>query len=180
MLFIHKGVSLGRCVLFISDGKHYTSTLLEVSAQDPYVKVANNTGILVQKGQVAILKVANFSISTNMDVRHDEEVVFEVFLPPSHGTLQCNGIKTDTFTQHDLKMGHVMYHHDDSETQEDFFNFTSKVKSLHLDVSVAVRVYLESHQQPPKVIHNNPILVEEVKPVKINKDVLQVSFALLK
>ncbi|KAK7120255.1 hypothetical protein R3I94_020304 [Phoxinus phoxinus] len=174
VLFVHKGVSLGRCVLFISDGKHYTSTLLEVSAQDPYVKVANNTGILVQKGQVAILKVANFSISTNMDVRHDEEVVFEVFLPPSHGTLQCNGIKADTFTQHDLKMGHVMYHHDDSETQEDFFNFTSKVKSLHLDVSVAVRVYLESHQQPPKVIHNNPILVEEVKPVKINKDVLQV------
>ncbi len=93
VLFIHKGVSYGRFVLFISDGKHYTSTLLEVSAHDPFIKVASNTGLLVQKGQMASLGVANFSISTNMDVRHDEEVVFEVFLPPSHGTLYCNDIK---------------------------------------------------------------------------------------
>lgn len=180
VLFIHKGVSYGRFVLFLSDGKHYTSTLLEVSANDPFVKVANNTGLLVQKGQMASLGVANFSIYTNMDVRHDEEVVFEVFLPPSHGTLYCNDIKANTFTQHDLKMGHVMYHHDDSEILEDFFNFTSKVKGLRLDVSVPVKVYLESHQKPPRVIHNNPIVVEEGKPVKINKEILQVSFALLK
>lgn len=180
VLFIHKGVSYGRFVLFISDGKHYTSTLLEVSAHDPFVKVANNTGLLVQKGQMASLEVANFSILTNMDVRHDEEVVFKVFLPPSHGTLYCSGIKADTFTQHDLKMGNVVYHHDDSEILEDFFNFTSKVKGLRLDVSVPVKVYLESHQKPPRVIHNNPIVVEEGKPVKINKEVLQVSFALLK
>ncbi|RXN21385.1 chondroitin sulfate proteoglycan 4-like protein [Labeo rohita] len=174
VLFIHKGVSYGRFVLFISDGKHYTSTLLEVSAHDPFVKVANNTGLLVQKGQMASLEVANFSILTNMDVRHDEEVVFKVFLPPSHGTLYCSGIKADTFTQHDLKMGNVVYHHDDSEILEDFFNFTSKVKGLRLDVSVPVKVYLESHQKPPRVIHNNPIVVEEGKPVKINKEVLQV------
>ncbi|XP_073685793.1 chondroitin sulfate proteoglycan 4-like [Garra rufa] len=174
VLFIHKGVSYGRFVLFVSDGKHYTSTLLEVSAHDPFVKVANNTGLLVQKGQTAILGIANFSISTNMDIRHDEEVVFEVFLPPSHGTLYCNDIKADTFTQHDLKMGHVVYHHDDSEVLEDFFNFTSKVKTLRLDVSVPVKMYLESHQKPPRVIHNNLIVVEEGKPVKINKEVLQV------
>ncbi|XP_016337137.1 chondroitin sulfate proteoglycan 4-like [Sinocyclocheilus anshuiensis] len=174
VLFIHKGVSYGRFVLFISDGKHYTSTLLEVSAQDPFVKVANNTGLLVQKGQMANLGIANFSISTNMDVRHDEEVVFEVFLPPNHGTLYCNSIKANTFTQLDLKIGHVMYHHDDSEILKDIFNFTSKVKGLCLDASVLVKVYLESHQKPPRVIHNNPIVVEEGKPVKINKEVLQV------
>lgn len=176
VLFVHKGVSYGRFVLFVSDGKHYTSTLLEVSAQDPYVKVLNNTGLLVQKGQMAILKSDNCSIITNVDVRHDEEVVFEVFLPPSHGTLYRSGIKTNVFTQHDLKMGYVIYHHDDSKMLVDCFNFTSKVKGLHLDVSVAVKVYLESHQHPPNVIHNNPILVEEGKPVKINKKDLKVSF----
>lgn len=180
VLFVHKGVSYGRFVLFVSDGKHYTSTLLEVSAQDPYVKVDNNTGLLVQKGQMAILRSDNFSIITNVDVRHDEEVVFEVFLPPSHGILYCNDIETNTFTQHDLKMGYVMYHHDDSEMLADSFNFTSKVKGVQLDVGVAVKVYLESHQQPPKVIHNNPILVEEGKPVKVNKKDLKVGFALIK
>lgn len=30
VLFVHKGVSFGRFVLFVSDGKHYVSTLLEV------------------------------------------------------------------------------------------------------------------------------------------------------
>ncbi|XP_056592016.1 chondroitin sulfate proteoglycan 4-like [Triplophysa dalaica] len=174
VLFLHKGVSYGRFVLFVSDGKHYTSTLLEVSAQDPYVKVDNNTGLLVQKGQMAILKSDHFSIITNVDVRHDEEVVFEVFRPPSHGTLYCDGIKTNTFTQHDLKMGNVMYHHDDSENLADSLNFTSKVRGVQLDVSVAVKVYLESHQQPPKIIHNNQILVEEGKPVKVNKRDLKV------
>ncbi|XP_055064955.2 chondroitin sulfate proteoglycan 4 [Misgurnus anguillicaudatus] len=174
VLFVHKGVSHGRFVLFVSDRKHYTSTLFEVSAQDPYVKVANNTGLFVQKGQTAILTPANLSVITNMDVRNDEEVVFEVFLPPSHGTLYCNGIKTNTFTQHDVKMGHVMYQHEDSEILVDSFNFTSKVEAVRLDVSVAVKVYLESHQQSPKVINNNPIRVEEGKPVKINEKDLKV------
>ncbi|XP_051972193.1 chondroitin sulfate proteoglycan 4 [Xyrauchen texanus] len=174
VLFIHKGVSYGRFVLFVSDGKHYTSTLFEVSAQEPYVKVGNNTGLLVQKGQVAILTSANFSFITNMDVRHEEEFVFEVFLPPSHGALYCSGIKANSFTQHDLKMGHVIYHHDDSEILADSFNFTIKVKGLHLDASVAIKVYLESHQQPPEVIHNNPILMEEGKPVRINEKDLKV------
>ena len=69
VLFVHKGVSFGRFVLFITDGKHYTSTLLEVSAQDPYLKVANNTGLLVQKGKEVILRPANLSVTTNVDVR---------------------------------------------------------------------------------------------------------------
>jgi len=30
VLFVHRGVSFGRFVLFVSDGKHYVSTMLEV------------------------------------------------------------------------------------------------------------------------------------------------------
>lgn len=30
VLFVHRGVSFGRFVLFVSDGKHYVSALLEV------------------------------------------------------------------------------------------------------------------------------------------------------
>lgn len=77
----------------MSDGKHYTSTLLEVIAQDPYIQVENNTGLLVQKGHVAILGSANFSVFTNLDVRDDEEVVCQVFLPPRHGHLFLNNVK---------------------------------------------------------------------------------------
>ncbi|XP_066507676.1 chondroitin sulfate proteoglycan 4-like [Hoplias malabaricus] len=174
VLFVHKGVSFGRFVLFISDGKHYTSTLLEVSAQDPYLKVANNTGLLVQKGKEAILGPANFSVATNVDVRSDEDVLFEIFHPPSYGTLLCDGVEGDAYTQYDVKAGHVVYQHDDSMNMMDSFSFTASVNGLRLDVTVAVKVYLESHQQPPQVVHNNSVLVEEGKPVKIHRKELEV------
>lgn len=36
VLFVHRGVSFGRFVLFVSDGKHYVSTLLEVVITPSY------------------------------------------------------------------------------------------------------------------------------------------------
>uniref|UniRef100_A0A6Q2YK54 Laminin G domain-containing protein n=1 Tax=Esox lucius TaxID=8010 RepID=A0A6Q2YK54_ESOLU len=168
VLFIHRGVSSGRFVLFVSDGKHYTSTLLDVVAQDPYIKVENNTGLLVQKGQAVTLRSANLSIFTNLDVREDEEVVYQVFLPPSHGV--------NRFTQRDLKAGHLEYLHDNSRNLADSFNFTVSVKEVRLDASVAVRVYLESHQLPPTVQYNHILVVEEGKPVKIKQGDLEVRY----
>lgn len=174
VLFVHRGVSFGRFVLFVSDGKHYTSTLLEISAQDPYLKVANNTGLLVQQGQEVILQSVNFSVSTNTDVRSDEDVLFEIFHPPSHGVLLCESIEADAFTQYDLKAGHVVYRHDDGRNLMDSFSLTATVNGLRLDVTVAVKVYLESHQKPPQVIHKHSVVVEEGKAVKIRKKELEV------
>lgn len=174
VLFVHRGASFGRIVLFVSDGKHYTSTLLEVSAQDPYLNVANNTGLLVQKGQEVIVQSVNFSVTTNTDVRNDEDVLFEIFHPPSHGVLLCEGIEADAFTHYDLKAGHVVYRHDDSRNLMDSFSLTATVNKLRLDVTVAVMVYLESHQKPPQVIHNQSIVVEEGKSAKIRKKELEV------
>ncbi|KAL4617491.1 chondroitin sulfate proteoglycan 4-like [Arapaima gigas] len=175
VLFIHRGVSFGRFVLFVSDGKHYASTLLDVSARDPYLNVENNTGLLVQKGQSAVLSSANFSVTTNLDVRDDKEITYKLYIPPKHGRIYCNDLMVDSFTHRDIKTGNVVYRHDDGKNPWDVFNFTVKVKDLRLDSSVNVKVYLESHQQPPKVIHNSTLLVEEGKPVKISKRKLEVT-----
>ncbi|KAG9353750.1 hypothetical protein JZ751_011872 [Albula glossodonta] len=175
VLFIHRGVSFGRFVLFVSDGKHYASTLLDVNAQDAYLKVGNNTGLLVQKGKERMISSSNFSVLTNMDVRDDSEVTYKLYVPPKHGGLYRNDLMVDTFTQHDLKMGLLVYRHDDSRNLADFFNFTVRVKEMRLDASINVKVYLESHQRPPKVIHRGALLVEEGKPVKITKRQLEVT-----
>ncbi|XP_036384600.1 chondroitin sulfate proteoglycan 4-like [Megalops cyprinoides] len=175
VLFVHRGVSFGRFVLFVSDGKHYASTLLDVNAQDAYLRVANNTGLLVQKGWAAAFTSANFSVLTNMDVRDDKEVVYELYVPPKHGGLYRNDLKVDTFTQHDLKMGLLAYRHDDSRNLADVFNLTVKVKDMRLDAGITVKIYLESHQRPPKVINNSTLLVEEGKPVKITRRKLEVT-----
>nr|XP_006626860.1 PREDICTED: chondroitin sulfate proteoglycan 4-like [Lepisosteus oculatus] len=175
VLFVHHGPNIGRFVLFVSDGKHYTSTLLDVSAQEPYIKTANNTGLLVQKGQQKMFSSANFSVVTNLDVRDDKEIIYEMYLPPKHGGLYQDELKVDVFTQHDLKKGYLVYRHDDSKNLVDFFNFTVKVQKMRLDAGVNIKVYLESHQLPPKVMHNNTLLVEEGKPVKISKRKLEVT-----
>ncbi|MBN3301065.1 CSPG4 protein, partial [Amia calva] len=175
VLFVHNGPGFGRFVLFVSDGKYYASTLLDVSAQEPYVKIANNTGLLVQKGQANVFSSANFSVVTNLDVRDDKEITYELFLPPKHGGLYRGDLKVDAFTQHDLKKGYLVYRHNNGKTFADMFNFTVKVKNLRVDAGVNVKVFLESHQQPPIVIHNGTLLVEEGKPVKISRRKLEVA-----
>ncbi|KAL7377035.1 hypothetical protein ABVT39_020267 [Epinephelus coioides] len=196
VLFVHRGVSYGRFVLFVSDGKHYVSTLMEVMAQDPYLRVENNTGLMAQRGGVTTLTSANLSIFSNLDIRDPQEVTFEVFLPPKHGVLCFNDGDRETvteadaitiFTQQDLLSGRLVYHHDGSNELSDGFNVTARAREktterrldrgrreVHLDIGVAVKIYLESHQRPPTVISNRPVVVEEGQSVSITKEHLEV------
>lgn len=75
------GADSARFVLFVTDGVHYTSSLLEVSVSDPCVRVINNTGLLVQRGKDSSLTTANLSVTTNQDVRTDHEVEFHIVQP---------------------------------------------------------------------------------------------------
>ncbi|NXA44807.1 CSPG4 protein, partial [Nothocercus julius] len=174
VLFLHRGADVGRFVLFVTDGKHYTSSLLEVSATDPYVRLANNTGLLVQKGREETITTANISAVTNQDVRSDYEIKYEILSFPKYGRIYVNDLLMNSFTQLDLREGRVVYRHDGSNNLPDTFNFTVRAKDVHLDAAVHVRVYLESHQEPPRIVNNNNLLVEERKQVKISKGKLQV------
>ncbi|KAM4808341.1 chondroitin sulfate proteoglycan 4-like [Rhinophrynus dorsalis] len=174
VLYIHSGSDYGRFVLFVTDGKHYTSSLLEVSASDPYVKVMNNTGLLVQKGKENMLTTANLSIATNMYITNDNEIVYDILLPPKYGKIYVQNVVAESFLHQDLKRGHVVYKHDDSNNLLDTFNITVKVKTVTIKIEIKVRVYLESHQRLPKVLHLNNLTVEEGRPVKLDKAKLQV------
>lgn len=175
VLFIHHGMNSGRFVLFVSDGKHYVSSLLDISAQDAYLKIGNNTGLLVQKGQAKTLSNANFSVDTNLDIRNDNEIIFKVQEAPKHGSLYLKDSKTESFTQNDLRNGYLSYHHDNSKNLADVFTLLVEAKDLRLDVKIHVKVYLESHQRPPIILHNKSLLVEEGKPVKIESSKLKVN-----
>uniref|UniRef100_A0ACB8EPB6 Uncharacterized protein n=2 Tax=Sphaerodactylus townsendi TaxID=933632 RepID=A0ACB8EPB6_9SAUR len=174
VLFTHHGADYGRFVLFITDGKHYTSSLLEVSASDPYVYLVNNTGLLIQKGRDGTITAANLSFTTNQDIRSDREIIFEIFLFPKYGQIFVNNLAVRTFSQHDVNFGYVTYRHDDTNNLIDTFNFTVYVKEVQLNAGINVRMYLESHQRPPTVVQNGNLLVEEGKPVKVTKEKLLV------
>ncbi|KAM4616020.1 chondroitin sulfate proteoglycan 4 [Polymixia lowei] len=175
VLFIHKGVSTGRFVLFVSDGKHFVSSLLDISAHDPFLKVGNNTGLLVQKGHSVTFSTSNFSVTSNLDIRDDSEVVFNMYEAPKYGGLYHHETKVESFTQYDLKKGLISYRHNDSKYLADSVNLMVKAKGLNIAARINVKVYLESHQRPPIVQHNNTLLVEEGKPVKIDETKLEVT-----
>ncbi|XP_044537055.1 chondroitin sulfate proteoglycan 4-like [Gracilinanus agilis] len=173
VLFRHHGADHARFVLFVTDGTHYTSSLLEVSASEPYLRIANNTGLLVLKGREETLTTANLSVATNHDIRSDTEIKYEIFLLPKYGRILVKNRSSASFSQHDLKQGYVIYRHDGNNNLADIFNLTAKVKDIHLDVGIYVQVYLESHQHPPKVVHSKSLLVEEGKSVKLSRRELQ-------
>ncbi|KAM4707174.1 chondroitin sulfate proteoglycan 4-like [Discoglossus pictus] len=174
VLYIHHGSDYGRFVLFVTDGQHYTSSLLEVSASEPYVKIVNNTGLLVQKGKEKILTTANFSVLTNQYITSAEDIKYHILLPPKHGNLFIQNLPTESFSHLDLTNGHVFYKHDDSNNLLDIFTLTANVNDINVNIEINVRIYLESHQRPPKVLNINRLTVEEGRPVKIDKQKLQV------
>lgn len=140
---------------------------------------------------------ANLSTFSNLDIRDPQEVTFEVFLPPKRGVLCFNDGERETvteadaisvFTQRDLVEGRLVYHHDGSDGLSDGFNVTARAmeksterrldrgrREVHLDIGVTVKIYLESHQRPPTVISNCPVVVAEGQNVSISKEHLEVS-----
>ncbi|XP_057688576.1 chondroitin sulfate proteoglycan 4 [Corythoichthys intestinalis] len=175
VLFIHRGASVGRFVLFVSDGKNFVSSLLDINAQEPFLKVANNTGLMVQKGQSVSISASNFTVTSNLDVRSDEEVAIKLNDTPKHGRLYRDEIAVESFTLSDLKNGFISYRHDDSKQLSDHFDLTVTAKDINLVARINVKVYLESHQRPPILQHRNNLLVEEGKPVKIDETKLEVT-----
>ncbi len=172
---------------------------MQVMAQDPYLQVENNTGLTVQRGGITTLTSANLSVFSNLDIRDPQEVTYEVFIPPKHGVLcfhdEDRGTVTETdatliFTQRDLVAGRLVYHHDGSHELSDGFNVTARARErstqrqrqldrgrreVHLDIGVPVKIYLESHQRPPTVISNHPVVVAEGQNVSISREHLEVS-----
>ncbi|KAB0369864.1 hypothetical protein FD755_018857 [Muntiacus reevesi] len=159
VLFRHRGADSACFVLFVMDGVYYTSSLLEVCVSDPYVRVVNNTGLLVQRGKDSSLTTANLSVTTNQDVRTDHEraACWSTAQPPG------------SFSMHDLKQGRVIYRHDGSGSF-DMFTLTVRVKDTHLYVGVYVQVDSESHQHHTRILHSKTLVVEEGKPVKLSRE----------
>uniref|UniRef100_A0A8C0AH98 Laminin G domain-containing protein n=1 Tax=Bos mutus grunniens TaxID=30521 RepID=A0A8C0AH98_BOSMU len=178
VLFRHRGADSARFVLFVTDGVHYTSSLLEVSVSDPYIRVVNNTGLLVQRGKDSSLTTANLSVTTNQDVRTDHEVEFRIVQLPKHGRVLVSSSAPGSFSMHDLKQGRVIYRHDGSGSF-DMFNLTVRVKDTHLYVGVYVQVDSESHQHHTRILHSKTLVVEEGKPVKLSRGRLQVENELI-
>ncbi|XP_078718440.1 chondroitin sulfate proteoglycan 4-like [Lampetra fluviatilis] len=182
VLFAHRGADQGRFVLWVSDGKHQVTALLEVAASEPYVRVNNGTGLLVRRGHSRAIAAANLSVDTNVDVRDDGDVAFRVTESPMHGRLLLDGHPAESFTRSDLRMGRATYRHDGGRGGlHDRFRFVVELRGhgegaeMRVEGSLSVRIFLESHEKPPAVVRNASLVVGEEEPVSIGSASLQVT-----
>lgn len=68
ILFKHNGDESGRAILWITDGQFYASGILEIEASNPYLRISQNTGLVVKYGESSLITINNLTVESNMDI----------------------------------------------------------------------------------------------------------------
>lgn len=176
VLFIHHGADRERFSLQVSDGFHKTTTLLEIQASEPYLRVVNNTIIVIDHGSTKTLNTSLLSADSNMDIRDDSEIKFQVTSPPSDGRIIVSGIEASEFSQEDLKKGVVSYEHNyESLRSKDSFGFTVQAREHSEEGTFRIKIFKQAYLSEPEVITNEVIISYEGEHTIINQNNLKVT-----
>ncbi|KAE8276925.1 Chondroitin sulfate proteoglycan 4 Chondroitin sulfate proteoglycan NG2 Proteoglycan AN2 Precursor [Larimichthys crocea] len=178
ILFIHHGADRERFSLQVSDGFHKTTTLLQIQASEPYLRVVNNTIIVIDHGSTKTLNTTLLSANSNMDIRDDSEIKFQVTSPPSDGRIIVSGIEASVFTQKDLKKGVVSYEHNyESLRSKDSFSFTVQARGHSDEGTFRIKIFKQGYLSEPEVRTNEVIISYQGEHTIINQDNLKVEQA---
>lgn len=177
VLFIHHGADREGFSLQVSDGFHKTTTLLKVQASEPYLRVVNNTIIVIDHGSTKTLNTTLLSADSNMDIRDDSEIKFKITSPPSDGRIIVSGIEASAFTQEDLKKGVVSYEHNyESLRSKDSFSFTVQARGHSEEGTFRIKIFKQGYLSEPEVVTNEVIISYEGEHTIISQDHLKVMF----
>ncbi|KAM4618974.1 chondroitin sulfate proteoglycan 4 [Polymixia lowei] len=178
VLFIHHGADRERFQLQVSDGFHKMTALLQVQAGDPYLRVANNTMVVMDHGSTKTLNTTLLSADSNMDIRDDGQIKFEVTSPPSDGRIIVSGVEASQFTQEDLKKGVVSYEHNyESLRSKDSFGFTIQANGYSEEGTFRIKIFKQGYLSEPEVLTNEVIISYEGEHTVIDQDHLKVEQA---
>ncbi|XP_051917930.1 chondroitin sulfate proteoglycan 4 [Hippocampus zosterae] len=178
VLFIHQGADQERFPLKVSDGFHKTTALLQIQAGEPYLRVANNTMIVIDHGSTKTLDTTLLSAESNMDIRAESEIRFRVTSPPGEGRIIVSGIEAQEFTQEDLKKGVVSYEHNyESLRSKDAFSFTVQARDNSVDGTFRIKIFKQGYLSEPEVITNAVVISYEGEHTVINSDFVKVEQA---
>ncbi|NXX55914.1 CSPG4 protein, partial [Scopus umbretta] len=175
ILFVHSGADRGWIQLQVSDGLHQTTALLEVQASDPYIKIVNNTGLVIHQGSQGSIDSSVLSLETNMDIRSDEEIRFLITTPPRWGTVLRGEQPVMAFSQRDLLAGEISYHHNGSRNTRDEFQFTVEANEVAVEDTLAISVFLGTHPSPLRIVNHKEIHVFQGEAAGIKEEYLLVT-----
>ncbi|KFP55519.1 Chondroitin sulfate proteoglycan 4, partial [Cathartes aura] len=175
ILFVHSGADRGWIQLQVSDGLHQTTALLEVQASDPYIKIVNNTGLVIHQGSRGSIDSSILSLETNMDIRSDEEIRFLITTPPRWGTVLRGEQPVMAFSQRDLLAGEISYHHNGSRNTRDELQFTVEANEVVVEDTLAISVFLDTHPSPLRIVNHREIHVFQGEAAGIKEEYLLVA-----
>ncbi|NXW42470.1 CSPG4 protein, partial [Nyctiprogne leucopyga] len=175
ILFVHSGADRGWIQLQVSDGLHQTTALLEVQASDPYIKIVNNTGLVIHQGSRGSIDSSVLSLETNMDIRSDEEIRFLITTPPRWGTVLKGEQPVMVFSQRDLLAGEISYHHNGSRNTRDELQFTVEAKEVAVEDTLAISVFLDTHPSPLHIVNHKEIHIFQGEAAGIKEEYLLVT-----
>ncbi|KAM4661787.1 chondroitin sulfate proteoglycan 4 [Amazona ochrocephala] len=175
ILFVHSGADQGWIQLQVSDGLHQTTALLEVQASDPYIRIVNNTGLVIHQGSRRSIDSSVLSLETNMDIRSDEEIRFLITTPPRWGTVLRGEQPVMAFSQRDLVAGEISYRHNGSRNTRDELQFTVEVNEVAVEDTLAISVFLDSHPSPLHIVNHKEIHVFQGEGAGIKEEHLLVT-----
>ncbi|XP_061078781.1 chondroitin sulfate proteoglycan 4 isoform X2 [Conger conger] len=175
VLFVHHGADREKFQLQVSDGLHKTTALLEIQASDPYLRIVNNTIVIIDSGSTKTLNTSLLSAESNADIRNPSEIKYEVTSTPMDGAIIVSGIEASSFTQEDLRKGVVSYqHHVRSLKSKDSFAFTVQAKGLSQVGNFRIKIFKQGYLSEPDVIANDVIISYEGEHTQIDQDHLRV------
>ncbi|KAG7253722.1 hypothetical protein CRUP_020099, partial [Coryphaenoides rupestris] len=174
ILFVHRGADRDHFQLQVSDGLHQTTTLLQLQAGDPYLRMENNTMVVMDRGSTKTIDTALLSADSNMDIRDDSEIIFEITSPPGDGMIIVSGIEALRFTQEDLKKGVVSYEHNsESLRSKDSFGFTVQSKGYSQVGTFRIKIFKQGYLSEPEVVTNEVLIAYEGEHTVIDQDHLK-------
>uniref|UniRef100_A0AAV2KZI6 Laminin G domain-containing protein n=1 Tax=Knipowitschia caucasica TaxID=637954 RepID=A0AAV2KZI6_KNICA len=178
VLFIHHGADQERFSLQVSDGFHKTTALIQIQAGDPYLRIINNTMIVIDHGATKTLNTTLLSAETNLDITDDSEITFRIIAAPEDGRIIVSGIEASEFTQEDLKKGVVSYEHNyESLKSKDSFSFEVQAEERSEEGTFKIKIFKQGDRSEPEVINNEVIVSYEGEHTVITQDHLKVEQA---
>uniref|UniRef100_A0A665UH47 Laminin G domain-containing protein n=1 Tax=Echeneis naucrates TaxID=173247 RepID=A0A665UH47_ECHNA len=178
ILFIHHGADRERFSLQVSDGFHKTTALLQIQAGEPFLRVVNSPTIVIDHGSTNTLNTSLLSADTNMDIRDDSEIKFQILSPPNDGRIIVSGIEASAFTQEDLKKGVVSYEHNyESLRSKDSFSFIVQAQGHSEEGTFRIKIFKQGYLTELEVITNEVIISYEGEHTVISQDHLKVDQA---
>nr|XP_033775490.1 chondroitin sulfate proteoglycan 4 [Geotrypetes seraphini] len=175
ILFIHSGADHGHFQLQVSDGLYHLGAILEVQASDPYLQIMNNTGLVVHQGSQEVLDASVLSLETNIDIRNDDDIIYQIITPPKWGMILKDGWQVSSFTQKDLLGGELLYHHNGSMEAKDYFEISVEAHQVIVEDTIEISIILDDQYDPPQLVHNEKIYVFQEEEAQIKKEHLMVS-----